>query len=128
MRRLVVLVCLLASACSGDPSGVVSMTPERAFEPASLRVRSGDTVVWSNESRDAHTVTAIEDSLPAGADYFATGGFDSEATATDADNLAAALMIEGDEFSVTFVEPGTYRYYCIPHRAEGMVGTVIVEE
>jgi plastocyanin len=33
----------------------------------------------------------------------------------------------GQSFSFTFNEPGTYNYHCIPHEADDMTGTVIVE-
>ncbi len=33
----------------------------------------------------------------------------------------------GELFEVTFTQPGTYPYYCNPHRSLGMMGTVIVE-
>ena len=116
-------VCLLSVACS-ESQPTVSMTGERAFEPESISVSVGETVTWANDSADAHTVTAEEQSLPDGAEYFASGGAASEDAA--ADDIAAGLMTEGEAFSVTFEEPGTYRYYCIPHRSEGMTGTVIV--
>jgi plastocyanin len=118
-----VAAVILSAACSeGEPT--VSMNGERAFEPESITVSVGETVTWTNDSADAHTVTAEEQSLPGSTDYFASGGATSEDAA--ADDIAAGLLTEGETFSVTFDEPGTYRYYCIPHRSEGMTGTVIV--
>ena len=32
----------------------------------------------------------------------------------------------GETFSFTFDEPGTYTYFCGPHEDQGMVGTVTV--
>jgi plastocyanin len=122
---LIAAVGILSAACSeGAPR--VAMTGDRAFEPESITVSVGETVTWVDESADAHTVTAEAASLPEGADYFASGGATSEDVATD--EVADGLLTEGETFSVTFDEPGTYRYYCIPHRSEGMTGTVIVKE
>jgi plastocyanin len=69
-------------------------------------------------------VTAFEESLPEGGDYFASGGFSSEEEARD--EIGDGLMKEGDTFEVTFEVPGTYRYVCLPHESEGMTGTVVV--
>ena len=33
----------------------------------------------------------------------------------------------GEVWSYTFNVPGTYRYVCLPHEQQGMLGTVIVE-
>ncbi|MGH2699836.1 MAG: plastocyanin/azurin family copper-binding protein [Actinomycetota bacterium] len=32
------------------------------------------------------------------------------------------------EFEVTFDQPGTYGYFCIPHEGSNMTGSVWVEE
>jgi plastocyanin len=37
------------------------------------------------------------------------------------------LIQSGDTFDVTFEQPGTYEYYCIPHESAGMKGTIVVE-
>jgi plastocyanin len=71
-------------------------------------------------------VTAYGDSLPDGAEFFASGGASSEQDARD--DLSGGLLTEGETFSVTFSEPGTYEYFCIPHEQVGMTGTIIVEE
>ena len=95
------------------------------FEPATLTVQVGDTVVWANETEEAHTVTAVESRLPEGSDYFASGNFTSEDEAKK--NVGDALIAPDDAYEWTFSEPGTYRYYCIPHLVDGMAGTVVVE-
>ena len=96
------------------------------FDPETLTVSAGDTVVWANETEESHTVTAVQQSLPDDADYFSSGGASSEDAATK--SLTAELIDPGDSFEWTVGEPGTYRYYCIPHRGDGMEGTVVVEE
>jgi plastocyanin len=121
---VIVAVGVLSSACS-EAAPSVGMTSDRAFEPTSITVSVGDAVTWTNDSADAHTVTAEGDSLPDGADYFASGDAPSEDEAVD--DIAAGLLTEGETFSVTFETPGAYRYYCIPHASEGMAGTVIVK-
>ncbi|MEF8851271.1 MAG: plastocyanin/azurin family copper-binding protein [Haloarculaceae archaeon] len=99
------------------------------FLPASLTVEVGETVVWRNTSKQGHTVTAYEGAIPEGAEYFATGGFDSQSAAEDGwtGGLEGRLS-SGQTFEHTFEVPGDYGYYCIPHEPSGMVGTVTVTE
>lgn len=115
----------------GDPSDVdgdIGMSSD-SFDPEEYEIEVGDTVTWVNTSSKAHTVTAFENAIPAEADYFATGGFESEDAATDAwfDRLGGRLDV-GQSYSHTFEVPGTYDYYCIPHIAANMVGQIIVTE
>ncbi|MFC7068320.1 cupredoxin domain-containing protein [Halobaculum lipolyticum] len=105
----------------------VGMTAE-AFSPYEVTVAVGDTVVWENTSTRAHSVTAYDDQIPADADYFATGGYDSEAAARDAWDGNRGAITSGERYEHTFETPGDYTYFCIPHEQAGMVGVVRVEE
>lgn len=97
----------------------VGMTNTLKFTPDTVRVEAGETVRWTNSSIIVHTVTAdpeeatLENSvrLPEGATPFDSGNMDPDET-----------------FEHTFRVPGTYRYFCIPHEATKMYGTVLVEE
>ena len=89
-------------------------------------VSPGTTVVWRNTSQRAHTVTAYEDQIPADADYFASGGFDSERAARDAWSNFGGSISSGEEYEHTFEVPGDYTYFCIPHEAAGMAGVIRV--
>jgi plastocyanin len=129
MRKLaIVCVFLVAAGCSGggDGAGGVEMTSAQAFQPETITIHVGDEVTWTNGSSEHHTVTADGSSLPDGADYFASGGAATEEAAED--DLSDGLLGPGESYSHTFDTPGTYRYFCIPHRGAGMVGTVVVEE
>jgi plastocyanin len=99
-----------------------------SFQPREITISVGEAVVWKNTSSRAHSVTAYEDALPDGADYFATGGFDSEAAARDAWDGKHGAITSGQQFGHTFEVPGKYPYFCIPHEKAGMVGTVVVEK
>jgi plastocyanin len=89
-----------------------------AFSPATIRIRAGNTVQWRNVSLIDHTVTADKSLaanpanvlLPAGAQPFHSGSVKA-----------------GQVWTHTFAVPGTYRYVCLPHEKQGMIGTVIVE-
>lgn len=103
---------------AAPPAAVVTMDRYR-FLPETIRVRRGDTVVWRNTSEVVHTVTAVPGrardpshvKLPEGAEPFHSGA-----------------LRPGAEYRHTFTVPGTYRYFCIPHEAQGMVAEVIVTE
>jgi len=110
----------------GDTDGDVGMTAV-AFEPATITVDAGEEVVWYNNSARAHSITAYGDGLPDGAEYFATGGYDSEAAAREAWDGRNGVIETGERYVHTFEVPGTHSYFCIPHERGGMVGQVVVE-
>jgi plastocyanin len=125
--RLVAVVVIAAGCTTGQPAGrggaavpdgavQVRLTcatgnPDApcAFDPAEVTVRVGDTVRWVNTDATFHTVTS--------SDRFEVrrpnGRFDGVVSAA------------GEEFTVTFSEPGHFPYYCQPH-AEFMAGVVTV--
>ncbi len=84
-----------------------------AFSPNPVNVNVGDTVIWTNQDIQPHTVTSGIGSPPATPD----GKFDSSPN-------FQPLLQHGDTFSHTFTEAGEYPYYCGLHT--NMVGTVIV--
>lgn len=121
------------TAAEGSPTGggtvTVQMTDELLFEPESASVAPGGTVVWENTGSVGHSVTGYEEEIPEEADYFASGGFDSEQAARDAyaeGDPESGDVAEGETFEHTFDTEGTYGYFCIPHESAGMVGTVEV--
>lgn len=104
-------------AASGSTT-TVKMTDDNKFDPASVTITKGSTIVWQNTSSAPHTVTfdpskAVNKSdveLPSGAEPFDSG-----------------LIQPGQSFSHTFTVAGTYKYTCVPHETLGMHGTVIVQ-
>jgi len=109
-----------------DVDHVVEMTAV-AFDPAELTVSEGDTVAWKHTAGEAHSVTADQDAIPEGGAYWASGGFDSEAAATNGWEDGRGAVQSGQSFVHTFETTGTHEYYCIPHEAAGMSGNVVVE-
>lgn len=127
MKKAFLLLLLVALvSCQGEPTGTTIPSMENhKFRPETIEISSGEVVKWFNDTDEAHTVTAVEDSLPNDAEYFSSGGASSEDEATG--ELSGELIEPGEAFEWTFDEPGTYRYYCIPHRSDGMEGSVVVE-
>lgn len=73
-----------------------------AFSPATITVKTGSTVIWTNEASVAHTVTS-----------------------DSGNELDSPLLSQGKSYSHTFSQAGTFSYHCTPH--PNMKGTVIVE-
>ena len=72
------------------PDATVSIS-NFAFAPASVTIKAGGTVQWTNADSAPHTATDLN------------GAFDSG-------NLA-----QGGKFSFKFATPGTYTYHCLVH-------------
>ncbi len=81
----------------------VSMV-DNAFQPPTITIQVGDTVVWTNNGSLPHTSTSDT-----------AGIWDS------------GILLPGQTFSRTFDTAGTFPYNCVIHRALGMVGTVVVQ-
>ena len=129
MRRLLLLCAapfVVLTGCSQGNGNRVTMDGSRRFAPTTITVAVGDTVTWTNDDSEAHTVTAYQDDIPRGSEYFASGDFSTERDARD--DVQAGLLKEGESYRFTFERSGTYQYFCIPHEEQGMKGTVIVEE
>ena len=99
MRSLCALALLALPALAGAATQTVTIEGMK-FQPASVTVKRGDTVVWQNKDVVPHTATAA-------------GKFDSK-------NLDA-----GRSWTWTAGAAGRYDYVCTYH--PGMKGTVVVE-
>jgi plastocyanin len=106
-----------ASTPAAPAAATMTMTDALRFEPATLTVAKGATVTWRNTSATMHTVTddpgkavtKADATLPSGAQPWDSGNIDP-----------------GQTFQHTFDTPGTYKYFCTPHEAAGMVATITV--
>ena len=116
-----------AAAQEGQQSTTVAMTDDLVYEPSTVSVAPGSTVVWENVGSIGHTVTAYSDEIPEGATYFASGGFDSEQAARSG-YPDQGVIAGGETYEHTFETTGSFGYFCIPHESAGMVGTVEVTE
>lgn len=119
---------LIGSAGDGVDGGDIGMSAH-SFFPEEYHASIGETVTWVNTSSRGHTVTALDNQIPDGAAFFATGGYESTNEAIEAwFDRGGGRLDAGETFSHTFDLPGTYEYYCIPHVASDMFGTVVVDE
>jgi plastocyanin len=110
-----------------DADHVVKMRAV-AFEPESLTISQGDKVAFEYAGGEPHCVFAYEDEIPEDAEYWASGGFDSQSAAETGWNEEKKGAVQsGQSYVHTFETTGTHGYYCLPHEAAGMVGEVVVE-
>lgn len=95
------------------------------YQPATLAIKPGDTVVFRGISGGVHNVQFDADSLPAGAAAALAAVLPDKMS-----DLATNLVAEGDSIVVTFsgVPAGRYPYYCLPHRAMGMTAELRIGE
>ena len=94
-------VVLPSWAQNAAPAGAVSID-NFTFTPASLTVKAGTTVTWTNKDDIPHGIAATNNAF-------------AKSRALDTD----------DSYSFTFTTPGTYQYFCYIH--PHMVGTIVVE-
>ncbi|MDE1829939.1 MAG: cupredoxin domain-containing protein [Thaumarchaeota archaeon] len=79
---------------------------QKYFDPASLSVKVGTTVIWTNQDSSAHTVTS------------------GDPTAGPSGQFDSGLIKPGNTFKHTFTAAGTTSYFCTVH--PWMTGKIIV--
>lgn len=107
-----------SSLDSPSASATVSMETSddgSHFDPHVVWVEQGGTVTWELGS-GSHTTTAYAE------------GNDVPQRIPDSANAwdSGTLSEQGKTFEHTFETVGIYDYFCVPHEAMGMLGTVIV--
>lgn len=123
-EALAALGGLALAACFSDQStdppdegGVEVEMTDLQFEPATVNIQVGGRVRWRNAGQFVHTATC---------DPGVANDADSVRLPSGAEPFNSGAVAVGSTFSHEFEVPGEYRYFCIPHEAQGMVGTVIV--
>ena len=86
-----------ASAASGNSVTISDFK----FAPASLTVKRGAKVTFTNHDSDAHT-----------------------ATANDGHSFDTGMLDQGSSRTITLTKPGSYAYHCTVHSF--MKGTLVV--
>lgn len=95
----------------------VTITPDRAFSPPQVTIRTGQAILWVNGGRAPQTVTGDPNlaankqdaALPAGAQPWDSG-----------------VLNPGGRYTHTFTTPGDYVYFSVPFERQGMVGRITV--
>jgi plastocyanin len=97
------------SSSSADTSSDAATTSsveikDHAFTPANITVKKGTKVTWTNRDSVQHNVM----------------------TDTEGRGPSGELLSQGESYSYTFDEVGTFKYHCTPH--PDMQGSVTVTE
>ena len=94
------------------------------FQPNGLRIQPGDIVEFVNVSGGPHNVQFYPNRIPAGAREVL-----NRAMAQRMGDLASSMFTTPNQkYTVSFAgaPEGTYDFFCLPHQALGMKGTIIV--
>jgi plastocyanin len=109
----------IAAEIVGEPSATIKMgDDEPMYQPSSLIIETGQTVEWKNYGAVSHSVNddprkaqKPDDALlPVNADAFASGN-----------------VMPGGSYRHIFLVPGRYRYFCLSHEIDKMIGEIIVK-
>lgn len=116
---VVALAALAGCGGGGDDGAASAEAPSETgaqvtidtfdFQPDPLTVEPGTTILFSNEDKINHTVTAGTREAPT------PNVFDGQ------------LDDQGATFELVLDEAGTYDYFCSIHPGEGMTGQIVVE-
>jgi len=72
-----------------------------SYSPATLKIKAGDSVTWTNQDSIGHSATADDKSFDTG------------------------ILAQGQSGTITFTKAGEYTYHCSLH--PNMQGTIIVQ-
>ncbi len=90
------------ATASGKPVSTTRVAIQNfAFSPATVTVKAGTTVTWTNQDSEPHTVTAKSGAGP-----------------------NSPTLDQGATYQYTFTRAGQYSYLCTIHPF--MLGTVVV--
>jgi len=109
----------IAAEVAGEPVATIKMNDdEPMYQPSSLIIEAGQVVEWKNYGVVSHSVNddpkkaqKPDDALlPPNADAFNSGN-----------------VMPGHSYRHIFLVPGRYRYFCLSHEADKMIGEIIVK-
>lgn len=124
------LTAVMAAAASAQATHVVRMIANPTnhvfrFEPAEVVASPGDVLVFQAVSGAPHSVVFEAQGLSPGV----RGAFNNAMPARSGDLSSSLITASGSVYRMTVpqVPPGSYPYYCLPHRAYDMRGTVRIK-
>jgi plastocyanin len=98
---------------------------EFRFAPASVSARRGDVLLFKAVSGAPHSVVFEGKDLPAQAREKLNAALPRRAG-----DLSSPLLTEGSEYRIVVpqgLSAGTYKFFCLPHKAYDMRGEVTVK-
>ena len=94
------------------------------FEPGTFTIKTGDSVRWTMVSGGPHNVSFWPDSIPSGAAAQLAGAMTKQISPL----VGPLLMQPNETYTISFggASKGAYHYFCTPHLALKMYGTITV--
>jgi len=92
---------------------IVVKAGTKAFTPQAIKIKSGDTVTWTNNAQEEHFLTSAGPSA-------------TKEVKRAEDLFIHKLLHPGESYSHPFTETENYHYFCAIHNE--MWGTVVVEK
>lgn len=141
VRFSLVLPCLFALAVLSFPrtaqaqqnwhATVGAQSPDMgkqalAFLPNEIWIHAGDSITWTWQSDDIHTLTFLMPGQPYPPDFtVGCPGFAPSGAAFDGSTcVTSPPMVTGQTFTVAFPKAGNYKFECLVHNT--MTGTIHV--
>jgi plastocyanin len=99
------------------------------FEPANITVKAGDGIKFMNVGGGPHNVSFDAATVPADVKSQLNANFGADKDPNS--DLASKLtnVTGGDAITISFanIKPGTYSFFCLPHKMMGMTGKITVQ-
>ena len=121
---------LTAQGARPQPGRVVRVRMQQngtryMFEPANLTIHQGDIVEFVNISGFPHNVGFEATKIPAGAADVLNRNMAQKVSSL----LGPMMTTPNQAYRVSFAGApvGAYSYFCLPHKAMGMVGVITVQ-
>jgi plastocyanin len=121
---------VISATASGQATHVVRLVANPAndvyrFEPAEVVAKPGDVLVFRVVSGAPHSVVYEAQGLSPGV----RGAFNNAMPERSGDLSSPLLTASGGEYRMTVpqVPAGAYPFYCLPHRAYDMRGTLTIK-
>ena len=164
VRAVILPAVLVLGACKAEPTGVLptsigaggspgngAMSPppseaivdvsiqDFSFALATITVKAGATVRWTNHGPSQHTTTSDggfwgsallspPNGMGSGMGFGGMGG-SGMGGAGMGGGMGSDMAAPGGSFELTFSKPGTYQYHCTMHPPStypGFIGVVVV--
>lgn len=102
---------------------VTSGRSEFRFEPASVKARRGDVLLFRAVGGGPHSVVFQGKGVSPADRELLNGAMPRRAS-----DLSSPLLTDGAEYRVVVptLTPGSYQYFCLPHKAYDMRGEVVI--
>ena len=124
------LSALLTATAAAQATHVVRLIADKSkdeyrFEPATLTARPNDVIVFRVTSGAPHSVVFEGEGLSPGV----RGAINNAMPGRSGDLSSPLLTGLGTEYRMVVpqVPPGSYQFYCLPHRAYDMRGELTIK-